>query len=151
MEGHTIILLWQKRTSFMYIFLTHRKYFILCYKPQGRAGLAANKCEPKSLHKTWHSPVLYPGLDLNQRQNGLKHFAGRAWKHLEHLLLHNHLVHDCLEVAQGTDYVLLVLLQPTNLLEKQSSNTEQQLRIVQPNNFNDDYEHLTGFFKGPIL
>lgn len=62
--------------------------------------------------------MLYPRLNLNQRQDGFEHFASRAWKHLQNLLLHDHFVHNCLEVAQGTDHLLLVLLQSTNLLEK---------------------------------
>lgn len=68
------------------------------------------------------SPVLYPGLNLNQRQDGFEHLASRAWKHLQHLFLNDHFVHDCLEVSQGADHVLLVLLQSTNLLEKNRKN-----------------------------
>lgn len=64
-----------------------------------------------------HSPVLYPGFALHEGQNGFQHLAGRAGQHLQHLLLHDHLVHDCLEVTQGTDHLLLLLLQPANLLQ----------------------------------
>lgn len=68
--------------------------------------------------------MLYPRLHLNQRQDGFQHLAGRAGKHLKHLLLHDHFVHDGLEVAQGADHLLLVLLQPADLLrEKGRENT----------------------------
>lgn len=66
------------------------------------------------------SPVLYPGLHLNQRQDGFQYLAGRAWQHFQHLLLHDHFVHDCLEVAQRTDHLLLLLLQPTHLLQREN-------------------------------
>lgn len=88
--------------------------------------------------------MLYPGLYLNQRKDGFKHLAGRAWKHLQHLLLHNHFVHDCLEVAQGTDHLLLLLLQPAYLLGKkkeQYHRTVPQKTII----FQDDDEHFTSF------
>lgn len=78
-------------------------------------------CSFLGLNMMCGSPVLYPGLDLDQGQDGFQDLAGRARKHLQHLLLHNHLVHDCLEVAQGADHLLLVLLQPTDLLDEPSS------------------------------
>lgn len=96
---------------------------------------------------TCHSPVLYPGLDLDERQDSFEHLAGRARKHLQHFLLHNHFVHDCLEVAQGTDHLLLLLLQPADLLKRRiMKNTASQLNHKNADRENSKFTHKTTHF-----
>lgn len=91
--------------------------------------------------------MLYPGLDLDEGQDSFEHLAGRAWKHLQHFLLHNHFVHDCLEVAQGTDHLLLLLLQPADLLKcRIMKNTASDLNHKNADKENFKFTHKTTHF-----
>lgn len=86
-------------------------------------------------------PFQNPGVNLYYRHDSLQHCTGRARKHFQNFPVHHHLINYRLEVTQGIDHFLLLLFQPTEILNPEQVEVEYRSAKVQQSDKNSQGIH----------